>query len=74
MNNCVENIKAHNSTPCKKTVSGTSICPMCMSIMCPVCHRHEVTILSRVTGYVSDVSGWNEGKKQEFKDRQRYKL
>jgi len=25
--------------------------------------------LSRVTGYIQAVSGWNEGKKQELKDR-----
>jgi len=28
--------------------------------------------LSRVTGYIQAVSGWNEGKKQELKDRKRY--
>lgn len=27
---------------------------------------------SRVTGYMQKVSGWNEGKKQEFFDRKRY--
>ncbi|RLG23958.1 oxidoreductase, partial [Methanosarcinales archaeon] len=28
----------------------------------------------RVTGYVQAVSGWNESKKQELKDRQRYNM
>ena len=29
---------------------------------------------SRITGYYQKVSGWNEGKLQEFKDRKRYEL
>jgi len=28
--------------------------------------------MSRVTGYMQAVSGWNEAKKQELKDRKRY--
>jgi anaerobic ribonucleoside-triphosphate reductase len=34
--------------------------------------NHNVEIISRVTGYLSIVSGRNEAKKQEFEDRQRY--
>ena len=30
--------------------------------------------LSRITGYVQIVDNWNEGKKQEFKDRTRFKV
>ncbi|MDD5473901.1 MAG: anaerobic ribonucleoside-triphosphate reductase [Candidatus Methanoperedens sp.] len=39
---------------------------------CPNCESEDVEHLSRVTGYVQAVSGWNEGKKQELKDRKRY--
>lgn len=27
---------------------------------------------SRITGYYQNISGWNEGKLQELRDRQRY--
>jgi hypothetical protein len=30
--------------------------------------------MSRVTGYVQNVSNWNKGKQQEFRDRVRYSL
>ncbi len=39
---------------------------------CPNCESEHVEHLSRVTGYIQAVSGWNEGKKQELKDRKRY--
>jgi len=39
---------------------------------CPNCESDNVEHLSRVTGYIQAVSGWNEGKKQELKDRKRY--
>jgi ribonucleoside-triphosphate reductase len=39
---------------------------------CPNCESENVEHLSRVTGYIQAVSGWNEGKKQELKDRKRY--
>jgi len=38
----------------------------------PNCESDNVEHLSRVTGYIQAVSGWNEGKKQELKDRKRY--
>ncbi|RLG26138.1 anaerobic ribonucleoside-triphosphate reductase [Methanosarcinales archaeon] len=41
---------------------------------CPNCGSENVEHLSRVTGYVQAVSGWNESKKQELKDRQRYNM
>ena len=41
---------------------------------CPNCGSENVEHLSRVTGYVQAVSGWNESKKQELKDRQRYNV
>jgi len=53
-------------------ISGTDLCPVCNRSMCPQCFNHSVVSLSRVTGYMSDVDGWNNAKKQELKDRKRY--
>ncbi|HII07208.1 MAG TPA: anaerobic ribonucleoside-triphosphate reductase [Methanotrichaceae archaeon] len=39
---------------------------------CPRCKSDHLEYLSRVTGYLQSVSGWNEAKKQELKDRNRY--
>ena len=39
---------------------------------CPSCGSEDLEHLSRVTGYLQSVSGWNEAKKQELKDRKRY--
>ncbi|MCK4796334.1 MAG: hypothetical protein KAT05_03075, partial [Spirochaetes bacterium] len=39
---------------------------------CPNCDSENIEHLSRVTGYIQAVGGWNEGKKQELKDRTRY--
>jgi len=39
---------------------------------CPNCGSENVDYLSRITGYVQAVSGWNEGKKRELLDRKRY--
>lgn len=47
-------------------------CPVCGNPCCPRCFNHEVEQLSRVTGYVSAVGGWNAAKKQELKDRHRH--
>jgi anaerobic ribonucleoside-triphosphate reductase len=69
---CTIALKANASKPCKETISGTSTCHECGKPMCPVCNRHNVTQLSRVTGYIGDVKGWNAGKQQELKDRKRY--
>jgi anaerobic ribonucleoside-triphosphate reductase len=71
---CQINIEAQKTNPCLATVPGIAYCPVCGAAMCPVCHRHNVTQLSRVTGYISSVDGWNEAKKQELKDRQRHNL
>jgi hypothetical protein len=51
---------------------------------CPM-HQHAVingrcmcvvgtTIMSRVTGYMQIISGWNAAKRQELDDRTRYDL
>lgn len=66
---------AHNDAKCnREMVPLTDKCPLCGNPMCPDCGNHVVDQLSRVTGYLSGVSGWNEAKKQEFKDRHRYEV
>lgn len=55
-------------------IAGTDICPICNSPICPECHNHSVVSLSRVTGYMSDVIGWNNAKRQELLDRQHYNI
>ncbi|ADN34927.1 oxygen-sensitive ribonucleoside-triphosphate reductase-like protein [Methanolacinia petrolearia DSM 11571] len=47
-------------------------CPLCGQPICPECGSHDVSQVSRVTGYLADVAGWNQGKQQELKDRSRY--
>jgi anaerobic ribonucleoside-triphosphate reductase len=37
--------------------------------MCPICGSHDVAQVSRITGYLGDVAGWNAAKRQELKDR-----
>jgi len=39
---------------------------------CEKCHSKNLDFISRITGYLQAVSGWNEGKKQELLDRIRY--
>lgn len=55
-------------------VSGVAFCGKCGAAICPECGSHDVVQISRVTGYLQDVSGWNMGKVQELKDRKRYDL
>jgi anaerobic ribonucleoside-triphosphate reductase len=71
---CIIDDKAKMAPACYTIVAGTDICSVCGHIVCPICQRHTVTQISRVTGYMSDVSGWNNGKKQEFLDRKRYSI
>ena len=40
--------------------------------VCPGCGSHDVAQISRVTGYLQEVSGYNRAKQQEVKDRTRY--
>jgi DNA-directed RNA polymerase subunit RPC12/RpoP len=57
---------------CALTVNaGTHYCGVCGRPICPTCGDHDVLVLSRVTGYLQDVSGWNNAKRQELKDRHR---
>ena len=53
-------------------ISGIEYCPLCGEPVCPDCGSHDVVQISRVTGYLQEVSGWNAGKQQELKDRMRY--
>lgn len=59
---------------CFDTVQTIKDCPVCHKPMCPVCGNHRVSQLSRVTGYVGEVGGWNAAKQQELKDRKRYNI
>ena len=49
-------------------------CAMCGRPICPWCGCHDVVQISRVTGYLQDVAGFNASKKQELKDRTRYEV
>jgi anaerobic ribonucleoside-triphosphate reductase len=53
--------------------TGLTKCPTCGQYTCP-CGSHDVVVISRVTGYLSDAAGWNAGKRQELKDRQRVSI
>lgn len=52
-------------------IEGIAYCPKCGEPCCPTCMSHDVAQISRVTGYLQEVSGWNKGKAQELKDRRR---
>jgi anaerobic ribonucleoside-triphosphate reductase len=41
---------------------------------CYRCGSESVDFISRITGYLSNVSGWNRAKKQELMDRQRFNI
>lgn len=53
-------------------IESLAYCPICGEPVCPECGTHDVSQMSRVTGYVQDVGGWNRGKAQELRDRSRY--
>jgi len=38
---------------------------------CPDCHE-KTEVYSRIVGYLRPVATWNDGKKQEFKERTPY--
>ncbi|MDH7597532.1 MAG: anaerobic ribonucleoside-triphosphate reductase [Methanothrix sp.] len=54
-----------------------TVCLNCYSIQpglhdrCSLCGSEHVDQISRITGYLQAVSGWNEAKKQELRDRTR---
>jgi len=46
-------------------------CPKCgrdLIDTCPICHA-PVATYSRVVGYMRPIQTWNDGKRQEFKER-----
>jgi len=55
-------------------IESIEYCPLCGHAVCPECGSHDVMQISRVTGYLQDVAGWNAGKQQELKDRVRYSV
>lgn len=57
-----------------EVLAGIEYCPLCGAAVCPDCGSHDVVQISRVTGYLQDVSGWNAGKQQELKDRVHYNI
>lgn len=65
----------HNHQACgKDLVPNITNCEICGMPMCPDCSNHQATQLSRVTGYIQDVAGWNAGKKQELLERKRHNM
>ncbi len=40
---------------------------------CPIC-KAKTEVYSRITGYYRPIQNWNDGKVQEFKDRQTYDI
>jgi ribonucleoside-triphosphate reductase len=54
-----------------------TVCSHCQSTTagllsnCPTCGSIDLRWWSRITGYYTDVTGWNEGKRQELIDRYR---
>lgn len=65
---------AQQNKSCHDVLAGIDTCKLCEEPMCPRCGNHNVTQVSRVTGYMSDVGGWNKAKRQELIDRQRYNI
>ena len=55
-------------------VHGLAYCPVCKRACCPLCMSHDVSQVSRVTGYLASVDGWNKAKQAELRDRKRYSV
>jgi hypothetical protein len=55
-------------------VTTIAYCPICGDAMCPTCMSHDVSQVSRVTGYLADIAGFNNGKRAEMLDRHRYNI
>ena len=60
----------HVCTCALEISSGMFLCPTCGVPICP-CGAHDCTVISRVTGYLQDIKGWNSGKRAELMDRHR---
>jgi len=50
------------------------LCTADGTVIVPVSKRVKAEVYSRVVGYMRPVSGWNKGKRQEFKDRKVFVL
>ena len=62
-----------NNLKCvQQMVANIAYCPFCGAALCPDCGNHHVEQLSRITGYMQAVSGWNSAKKEELRNRYRY--
>lgn len=71
----VEEMCEKDHCKCSHEVMETiAYCEECGRAMCPICRCHDVMQISRVTGYLQDVAGWNAAKRQELKDRTRYEV
>jgi hypothetical protein len=66
-----------NDHPCRclnPVTGGTFFCYVCGAPTC-ACGDHDIVVVSRVTGYLSEVyGGWNQAKLAEFRDRHRYTI
>jgi anaerobic ribonucleoside-triphosphate reductase len=55
-----------------------TVCKNCAHVtmglreVCEQCNSDNLDYISRITGYLQAVSGWNAGKRQELLDRMRY--
>lgn len=56
---------------CREPVNaGVFFCNICGKSTCP-CGCEDVQVVSRVTGYLSTVSSWNQAKQAEWRARKR---
>jgi len=58
----------------KVHATGFETCPICGEIICPECGNHQVDAYARITGYLSNLKEWNQGKVSELADRHRYNI
>ncbi len=65
---------AYHNKCCKAVNPGIKNCELCEKPICSACLNHNVQQLSRVTGYMSSVEGWNSAKLHELKNRKRYDI
>lgn len=71
-NLCVEMCKNDHKCTCIDDLQYTTQrCDVCGSFVCN-CGSHDCEVLSRVTGYIQALGGWNHAKVAEFNDRTRY--
>lgn len=61
-----------NCTCHHEITESIAYCPDCKQPMCPICESHDVSQISRVTGYLQEVGGWNKAKQRELMDRVHY--